>query len=372
MSADAFMEHTPFAQVRRIAVVRGGGMGDLVMAMPAINALARAYPRAEITLLGMPAHAALLQNRRTCIARVEILPFAEGIRPQRGNEPPGESKADFLHTMRGRAFDLAVQLHGGGRFSNPFVLDLHARHTVGSRAPDAGPLERTVPHQYFQHEVLRGLEVAALAGAYGTRQQLRWQATDAELLQARVLLPATTSERPLALIHPGAQDPRRRWSAGNFAAVAAGLANEGCQILVVGDGTDVEVAQLIVAAARKLLHPGTPSRVLGSVAGDMDLGTFCGLARLSRVLVANDSGPRHVAEALGVPTAAIFWAPNMVNAGPLLRARHRVQIAWETRCPVCQCPAAGHVTPTCGHEGSFVDEVPAAAVLADAVALLAG
>jgi hypothetical protein len=93
---------------------------------------------------------------------------------------------------------------------------------------------------------------------------------------------------------------------------------------------------------------------------------------LCRLLVANDSGPRHVAEALAVPTASIFWAPNVLNAGPLYRSRHRVQIAWETACPICGMAAAGQAVPECGHSCSFVAGVPVEAVLADAVALLTG
>lgn len=370
MSALVGQGYAPFSGVERIAVVRGGGIGDLVMAMPAINALAQTYPQAHITLLGMPAHAAILEHRRSAIATVDVLPLAEGIRVQPGSEPTEAALTGFVRSMRRKSFDLAVQLHGGGKFSNPFVSSLHASHTVGSRAADAGPLERTVPHQYFQHEIMRGLDVVALAGARAVTQELNWQATEGELARARAFLGATAPIRPLVLLHPGAQDPRRRWSADNFAAVAAALVVKGCHLLVVGDASEAALAQQVVASGRKLLPAGSPPALLQSVAGAMDLGTFCGLLRLCQVLVANDSGPRHVAQALGVATAAVFWAPNMVNAGPLQRARHRVQIAWDTRCPECSSPAAGHVAPVCGHGTSFVNEVPVAAVLDDALELL--
>ena len=54
------------------------------------------------------------------------------------------SDTDREHWMRARRFDLAVQVHGGGRYSNPFLLRLGARHTVGTRTPDAAELERTL------------------------------------------------------------------------------------------------------------------------------------------------------------------------------------------------------------------------------------
>ncbi|MFC8302700.1 glycosyltransferase family 9 protein [Specibacter sp. NPDC057265] len=340
------------------------------MAMPALNSLARTYPQARITLLGMPSHAAILQDRSSCIAEVEVLPLAEGIRSQTGSSPDAAELEGFVQRMRIRAFDLAVQLHGGGRFSNPFIRSLQARHTVGSRAADASALERTVPHQYFQHETMRGFDVVALAGAGQTTPELHWQATAAELARAAALLPPAGAARPLVLLHPGAQDPRRRWAGDNFAAVAAALVQDGHQVLVVGDSAEAALSEQVAGAARRLLPARIEPKWVRSVAGTLDLGTLCGLLRSSAALVANDSGPRHLAQALGVATASVFWAPNMVNAGPLQRVRHRVQIAWDTRCPQCGAPAAGHVAPACGHDGSFVDEVPVAAVLADVRELL--
>ena len=78
---------------------------------------------------------------------VRVLPFAEGVRP--GVEDPVELEA-FFQAMQREEFDLAVQLHGGGRFSNPFLLRLGARHTVGTRTPDAARLERSVPYLDYQ------------------------------------------------------------------------------------------------------------------------------------------------------------------------------------------------------------------------------
>src|SRR5205085_1245830 len=105
----------------------------------------------------------LLAGRPSPFTTLEPLPLKPGIR-EGGPEDPALTAA-FVDRLRARRFDLAVQLHGGGRNSNPFLLALEARHTVGSATPDAPALERTRPFAYYQHEVLRGLEVAALAGA---------------------------------------------------------------------------------------------------------------------------------------------------------------------------------------------------------------
>src|SRR5689334_17722663 len=100
-----------FEAVERIAVLRGGGLGDLVGALPAVDALAAAYPGASVTLLGPPSHAALLEGRPgTAVSDVEVLPAAPGVRD--GDSDPEEVEA-FLARLRERRFDLAAQLHGG-------------------------------------------------------------------------------------------------------------------------------------------------------------------------------------------------------------------------------------------------------------------
>ena len=119
--------------VAKIVVLRGGGLGDLMFALPALAALRAAYPRASLTLLGTAAHRELLQSTAGPVHDVRVLPFAEGVRP--GTQDTAELER-FFAEMRSERFDLAVQLHGGGRFSNPFLNRLGARYT--RRTANAG------------------------------------------------------------------------------------------------------------------------------------------------------------------------------------------------------------------------------------------
>jgi hypothetical protein len=82
------------------------------------------------------------------------------------------------------------------------------------------------------------------------------------------------------------------------------------------------------------------------------------LAR-SSVLVANDSGPRHLAQALGVPTVGIFWIGNVINAGALGRSIHRIRTSWVTNCPTCgiDVTQVGWTAPRCPHDDSLVADV---------------
>ena len=353
----------PFAGVSRIAVLRGGGLGDLLFALPALDALAAAYPDAEITLLGTPLHAALLDGRPGPVGRVEILPFAPGIRP--GTEDPA-AVAAFHDRLRARRFDLAVQVHGGGRNSNPFLLGLEAAHTVGTRTPDAAQLERSIPYIYYQHEVLRALEVAGLAGAVPVALEPQLAVLPVEEEKAAAYL---VPGRDLVTLHPGATDPRRRWPASSFAAVAVQAAAGGCRVLVVGDDGDRLLAEQVVALALA----AAPGADIGSVAGELEIGTLAALLQASAVMVGNDSGPRHLAQAVGTPTVGVYWFGNVINAGALGRTRHRVHMSWVSACPVCGADVTqvGWTAERCEHDDSFVAGVDPAAVSADVAALRA-
>ncbi|MDQ1056814.1 ADP-heptose:LPS heptosyltransferase [Arthrobacter globiformis] len=371
-----------FSGVSRIAVLRGGGLGDLMFALPAVAALKAAYPDASVTLLGTPVHAELLSQTVGPVDETVILPFSEGVRP--GPEDDDELER-FFAGMRARNFDLAVQLHGGGRYSNPFLLRLGARHTVGTRTADAARLERTVPYLYYQHEPLRALEVAGVAGAPPRELEARLQALpefgrqlDQELLGNGG--PGHGNGGPghgrVLVIHPGATDPRRRWPTERFAAVARKAADDGFRVYVVGDSSEKELAEIVVELAVEQSGTGQSAAArpaVESLAGKLSLGELAALLAGSAVVVANDSGPRHLAQALGTPTVGIFWTGNAINAAPLGRSVHRIHLGWVTRCEVCgvDVTQVGWTAPRCPHDESTVKAVEPSEVYEDVLQLTA-
>jgi ADP-heptose:LPS heptosyltransferase len=136
-------------------------------------------------------------------------------------------------------------------------------------------------------------------------------------------------------------------------------------VVVVGDPSEADLAEELLAA----VDPAQADRVR-STAGRGTLPELVALLLRASLVVANDSGPRHVAAALGTPTVGIYWFGNALNAGALSRGRHRLQLAWTTHCPVCGVDVTVIGGERCPHDDSFVAEVPVAAVLADARALL--
>ncbi|WP_347109131.1 glycosyltransferase family 9 protein [Paenarthrobacter sp. S56] len=103
------------------------------------------------------------------------------------------------------------------------------------------------------------------------------------------------------------------------------------------------------------------------MAGELELGELAALLDAASVMLASDSGPRHLAQALGTPTVGIFWVGNVFNAGPRGRGLHRIHMSWVTQCPVCGADVTqvGWTAPHCGHDDTLIKGIAVADVVQD-------
>ena len=343
----------PVPDVRRLAVLRSGGLGDLVGAEPALCALRAAYPDAEVTLLGAAQHEALVVGRPGPWDRFVAVPQVRGVRVGPGPDAPPGQVEDWCAARRAERYDLAVQMHGGGRWSNALLLRLGARVTAGTATPDAPRLERTVPYAFNQHETIRWLEVAEACGAPLRRLDPRLELTSADQEEAEEALRAAgvpaDDGRPVLAVHPGATDARRCWPVDRAAAAAAELAARTELVVhVLGAPSD---AGLTVPLVGELARRGVPHHDL---TGRTRLPGLLGLLARAAVLLGNDSGPRWLGQALGLPTVAVLTRANLADVAPLRRTRHRVAVSWDSGCRRCGVRVdAGW----CGHGDSAVADV---------------
>ena len=317
--------------VNRIVVFRGGGLGDVLMAMPAIDALAAAYPDAEIVLVCTPFFSGLMSDRPSAVTRCVTMPPVQGV--YEPDEPLADVDAErrrFDDQMTGSSIDLGVQLHGDGKWANPFLLNMKPRWTVGTATREAEPLTRSIPYRSYQSEVMRCLEVVGLAGAPPVTLKPRISVTAADLKKAREVLPP--SDNPTIAFHPGARDPCRRWPASNFATVIRHCVNQGGRAVLVGSPAERSLLSDVAEMARRA--PGDGSNTI-VILDDIDLSTLCGVLACSDVVVGNDSGVRHLAGAVESPSVGIFWIGNMIKFSPFGRSRDRALISWTMKCPVC-------------------------------------
>lgn len=333
----------PVPDVRRIAVLRANGLGDYVVSEPALAALRHAYPDAEITLLGQPHHAALLEGRRSPVDRVVAVPPMPGVRVGPDPDASEDEIEAWCAAQRAHGYDLAVQMHGGGGNSNPLLLRLGARVTVGTAAAEAPRPDRWVPYWPFQHDTIRWLEVAAAAGAPGRRVEPRVEVRDEDRAASHAVVPP--QDAPLLVVHPGATDARRCYPEERLGAVAQDLADRGARVVVAGGPGDAARVERVAAAMRT-----APETAVGT----LDLPALVGLLSRATMMLGNDSGPRHLASAVGTPTVAVFTYANLADVAPLTRVWHRVLVSWHGGCQVCGLRV---LEGWCGHEASATHDV---------------
>jgi ADP-heptose:LPS heptosyltransferase len=112
---------------KKIAVLRANALGDFIFILPALQALRNKFPESEIVLLGKKMHEIFLKNRPSTIDRVIVIPPYPGVGEPETFTPENNKINDFFAEMQNESFDMAFQMHGGGKNSNRFVKQLGAK-----------------------------------------------------------------------------------------------------------------------------------------------------------------------------------------------------------------------------------------------------
>ena len=344
--------------IRRVLVLRLERIGDLMMSLPAIAALRRLVPQAQIDLVTGSWNEPLARLIEG-VDRVETL---DARWLSRGAGGMGiAALARRAWAWRRRRYDVAINLEGDIR-SNLLVAIAGARWTAGFTTGGGGPaLDDAVDFDLAEHTATNGVALVAAAlgdglAMHGARGASAREAASV-LPRGQLLLPTTAREQAARLLsldtHPpptmvgiqvGAGRLVKQWPAERFAGVAGRLASERhAAIVLTGALEDREAADVL----RARLPPSV--RVIDLV-GTLDLITLASvLARLS-LLITSDTGPMHLAAAVGTPVVAIFGPSSPERWGPLSRDCRIVRIDLpcspcnRIRRPPARC--VGH-TPDC-------------------------
>ncbi len=336
--------------MKKIAVLRVNALGDFIFSLPAIQAIRIAYPHAEITLLGKDWHKEFLDKRPSPINKVIVVPPMPGIGERETYIPDKKQLQTFFSIIQREAFDVVVQIHGGGKYSNPFCKNIGARITIGLKSEDAVPLDRWMPYIYYQNEYQRYLEVVTLMNAYPFSPEPHLTATFHEQKEAYEKIKRI--QQPFVIIHPGATDVKRRWGFINFARIGDFISKKGFTIIVTGKGEEQSLVKQVIQAMH---YPAI------NMCNQLTLPQLTGLLSLATFVVSNDTGPLHLAYALGTPTIGLFWCGNMITSAPLARSLHRQVISWQIYCTLCGADCASiypiPVHTDCKHEVSFLSKI---------------
>jgi len=297
--------------VRELVAVKFWGIGNGALLLPVLRSLRRAHPRARLTMVTLRGNEAVYRGAVDRILTVRMRPLP----------------AAFLDLLRVAAAlrvdppDLALDFEQYVRSSQLLLLVSGARRviafdTVGMGR--AGLAHEAVPCADAVHAGDGFLALGRAAGVAETayRPGGLFPSHAAAGWAADWCRRAGVGRRPLVVVHPGSGDnfPGRRWPAERFGALAGRLAAEASAVVAVtGSRAEAPLGRAVLAAAG--------SRAF-DLCGTLGLDDLIGLLARASLLVANDTGPVHMAAALGVPVLGLYGPNSPHLYGPRSAGSH--------------------------------------------------
>ncbi|HOW19649.1 MAG TPA: lipopolysaccharide heptosyltransferase II [Phycisphaerae bacterium] len=298
-------------EFERILIIKPSSLGDVAHALPVLNGLRHRHPRARISWLIATGCRELLQGHPQID---ELIPFDR----KRYGQMAGSLRIsgefmEFVSSLRDRRFDLVIDLQGLFR-SGFLAWASGAKTRIGfARAREFAWLfysHRVPPGDPDEHAVMRYYRVAPMLGFADVPIEFRLHVPPEARASAESLLAdaAVGPGERFALVTPGARWETKIWPAGKIAAVCEYLYRvRGLKIVLAGGPGEMADCRAVAAAA------GVPT---GNLCGRTSLRDLIALIDASSILISNESGPMHVAVALGRPVAGVVGPTNPRRNGP--------------------------------------------------------
>jgi heptosyltransferase-1 len=295
-----------FRRPRRVAVIKPSALGDIAHAVPVLSALRELFPAAHISWVVNRAYVPLLAGHPHLNA---VVPFDRGSF-SRGPLAAAKYALAFAEHLRKQRFDLVIDLQGllrTGLMTAATAAPVRigfANAREGSRHFYTHKID--TPDADRVHAIDRYWRVVEALGGGHLKKQFILPVNDAEL--AAVDAELAPHPRPWVMVAPGARWLTKRWPVGAFADVLNRTFREaGGTAVLVGASDDIG------------LSADLSGRLLGSVVdytGKTGIAKMVAVLRRADVMLSNDTGPLHVAAALGVPCVAPYLCTKPTLHGP--------------------------------------------------------
>jgi lipopolysaccharide heptosyltransferase II len=371
---------SPVAAFRRLTPGRRGSVeptavlllrleriGDLVMTLEAIQAVRTRAPRARVELV-VGSWNEPLARLIPGLDRIETLDAAWLSRGSRGAGWGAVRRA--ARGWRARGFDLAINFEGDIR-SNLLLWLSGAKRRVGFSMAGGGPfLTDSVTYDPASHVAVNSMRLVeqALGTSQAAIPHAGWN-------PPRVLVPAEARARaaeliglnpgnqPLVGIHASGGREIKQWAPERFAEVAAALArSHSARIYLTGSDADRALVDRVKAA-----WPGGPAPV--DLCGDLDLITLAAVLERLTVFVTGDTGPMHLAAAVGTPIVAVYGPSDPARWGPLSASGRLVRVD----LPCSPCNRIRRPPTRCvGHTPDCLAAITASRVVEEVVSVIEG
>ncbi len=334
----------------RILLVKPSSLGDVVHALPVLNGLRRRYPDAQVDWLIAPPYAPLIEHH-PALSRTVI--FDRRLYGRIGRSPQAAlAFIAFLKDLRGRRYDLAIDLQG--LFRSGFL-------TFASRAPVRVGFRRArefaalfythylEEHDTEAHAVDRNYLVAKLLGFEDVPIRFDLGVSDAEracgmaLVReeavchgsvSRVRSTADTAVAHVVGVVPGTRWETKRWAPQRFAQTIDCLADQrGARCILLGSPEERELCAEVADGCQAAVT---------NLAGRTGLRQMAAVIASCDAVLCHDSAPMHLAVALGKPVVCLVGPTNPSRTGPYGRADDVCRV--ELDCSPCylrrlrQCP----------------------------------
>jgi lipopolysaccharide heptosyltransferase II len=345
-----------WSAARRILCVRLDTLGDVLMTTPALTALRCSSAGRSITLLTSDAGSEIAR----LVPEIDSVitydaPWVKSAAPAGGSDTDRAMAAQ----LRSQGFDAAVIFTVYSQSPLPAVMlchfaDIplrlaHCRENPYRLLTDWVPDPE--PERFVRHEVRRQLDLVAAVGCRTSDETLSLEVPDSARHTARTVMTGLGLESGAtwAVVHPGASASSRRYPAEGYAAAGRRLVDSGCALVFTGAPAEVDLVEGIRSAL------GRPSH---SLAGRLGLVELAAVIDLAPLVVTNNTGPAHIAAAVGTPVVDLYALTNPQHTPWAVASRvlsHDVPCKW---CYKSVCPEGHHnclrlVTP---------DEVASAAL----------
>jgi len=313
-----------WSSVRRVLVVRLRSIGDTVLATPALLALRRFLPLAQIDIL-LEDWVAPVLDGSDLVDRVITIP-----------RQSKTARTRIARELRATRYDVVYNLHGGTT-ATLFTRATGATHRVGFAHYQYARLHNHLAPaslEIWQRPVLHSVEQQlALLGWTGVpvsdRPATRLAVTELAMVSVRQKLSAAgcsqlDESEPFALIHPTAAFDTKQWATEKFSRVAEELNARGLTSIAIVSSPESGVAESLASQSS--------APVIGL--NDLSLPEVTALASRARVFIGNDSGIAHIAAAAGAPCVVIFGSSNVAHWRPWTTNSNEV-VREEIACQPC-------------------------------------
>jgi ADP-heptose:LPS heptosyltransferase len=322
--------------VRRLLLVRLDNLGDVILATPAIHALRVALPSARLTLLASPVGAQVAElNPDLDDVIVYRAPWMDP--DARLPHDPGR-EGSMIAELRRQGFDAAIIFTSYRESSLPaaylcYLAGIPLRHAASIDGPGSLLTSRHRHPDRTLHEVERGLDLVGGLGIPCADVDLVLRPSDEDLTWATSIVESERRGRePVVLIHPGCSCPSRTYPPEKFLDAARALSRElSARLIWTGAADEIQLVDDIRA---ELPEPGL------NLAGATNLARLSAIIAAGDVAITNNTGPMHLAAAVGTPVVALFALTNPPEEWHPWKVRHRLlnQPVPCARCYKRVCP----------------------------------